>query len=458
MTQHYGVDARVTPAGGLDVLSRKEVRRLSKASAGDLYELFRRCSLAVLNSGSMSDDAEKLLALHRDFAIQVLSENRGVKLQLQSAPDQAFVDGTLIEGIREHLFAVLRDIVYVSNEIYDTRRFDLNNSSDITHAVFNVLRNSKVLRAGREPNIAVCWGGHSINRVEYDYTKQVGYELGLRGIDICTGCGPGAMKGPMKGAAVAHAKQRISGGRYIGITEPGIIAAESPNPMVNELIIMPDIEKRLEAFVRVGHGVIVFPGGVGTCEEILFLLGVLLHPDNADMPFPLILSGPENSRAYFDQIEQFLAETIGREALDRVEIIVNDPVAVAKRMREGFADVQAWRETNKDAFHFNWRLRVDLPFQQPFEPTHEAMASLRLDSELPAHELAANLRRAFSGIVAGNVKAEGLKAIREQGEFVLRGEQRLAAQLDRLLASFVEQHRMKLPGDEDYKPCYKVVA
>jgi hypothetical protein len=38
-------------------------------------------------------------------------------------------------------------------------------------------------------------------------------------------------------------------------------------------VIMPDIEKRLEAFVRLGHGIIVFPGGVGTAEEILYLLG-----------------------------------------------------------------------------------------------------------------------------------------------------------------------------------------
>ena len=76
------------------------------------------------------------------------------------------------------------------------------------------------------PQLVVCWGGHAISREEYDYTKQVGYELGLRGMDVCTGCGPGAMKGPMKGATIGHAKQRISDGRYMGITEPGIIAAE----------------------------------------------------------------------------------------------------------------------------------------------------------------------------------------------------------------------------------------
>ena len=76
--------------------------------------------------------------------------------------------------------------------------------------------------------------------------ESVGYEIGLRGMDVGTGCGPGAMKGPMKGATIGHAKQRIKAGRYLGITEPGIIAAEAPNPMVNELVILPDIEKRLE--------------------------------------------------------------------------------------------------------------------------------------------------------------------------------------------------------------------
>ncbi len=62
------------------------------------------------------------------------------------------------------------------------------------------------------------------------------------------------------------------------MTEPLIIAAEPPNPLVNELIIMPDIEKRLEAFVRIAHGIIIFPGGVGTAEELLNLLAILMNP------------------------------------------------------------------------------------------------------------------------------------------------------------------------------------
>src|SRR5476649_2501387 len=78
-----------------------------------------------------------------------------------------------------------------------------------------ILRNARVLELQMRPNLVVCWGGHSIRRIEYDYTKKVGYELGLRGLDVCTGCGPGAMKGPMKGATIGHAKQRILHGRYL---------------------------------------------------------------------------------------------------------------------------------------------------------------------------------------------------------------------------------------------------
>ncbi|MCQ4010699.1 hypothetical protein, partial [Klebsiella pneumoniae] len=45
-------------------------------------------------------------------------------------------------------------------------------------------------------------------------------------------CGPGAMEAPMKGAAVGHAQQRYKDSRFIGMTEPSIIAAEPPNQRV----------------------------------------------------------------------------------------------------------------------------------------------------------------------------------------------------------------------------------
>ncbi|MEE9422379.1 MAG: nucleotide 5'-monophosphate nucleosidase PpnN, partial [Gammaproteobacteria bacterium] len=298
------VDAIISPEGRLEILSRAEVNKLLDASKGGLYNLFRNCSLAVLNSGSQLDDGKELLERYKSFEIRIIQEERGIKLELTGAPAIAFVDGKIIKGINEHLFAVLRDVIYVNDELNHHTRFDVATSEGITNAVFHILRNANILRPMTNPHMVVCWGGHSIGREEYDYTKEVGYQMGLRGLDICTGCGPGAMKGPMKGATIGHAKQRNSTGQYLGITEPGIIAAESPNPIVNDLVIMPDIEKRLEAFVRAGHAIVVFPGGVGTTEEILYILGILLHPDNTNVPFPLVFTGPESARAYFKQVNQ----------------------------------------------------------------------------------------------------------------------------------------------------------
>ncbi len=451
------VDARVGPKGSLEQLSQQEIAKLLDSGQGGVYPLFRKCALAVLNSGSDADDARTVFQKYKDFDLKIVRQTWGIKLEIKNAPAAAFVDGEMIRGLRDHLFAVLRDVVFISNEIMESGRFDLSSSPSITNAVFHILRNARVLEAQARPNLVVCWGGHSIRRVEYDYSKKIGYELGLRNLDVCTGCGPGAMKGPMKGATIGHSKQRIVHGRYLGITEPGIIAAESPNPIVSQLIIMPDIEKRLEAFVRLGHGIVIFPGGAGTAEEILYLLGILLEPANQGLPFPVVFTGPADTADYFAQIHDFIGATLGPLAQSKYRIIIDDPAAVARAMVTGLAEVRDYRRRESDSFGFNWLLKIPLEFQLPFEVTHASMRALRLAKDQPVHERAANLRRAFSGIVAGNIKEYGVNAIEKYGPFELTGEASIMQPLDELLRAFVAQRRMKLAGAE-YTPCYRLVA
>ena len=455
MTARKSIDAEVWPEGSLEVLSQFEVDQLKSSGENGLYPLLRKCMLAVLNTGSESDDSRAMLKQYVDFDVGFIQHDRGLKLALQGAPADAFVDGKMIRGTRELLFSVLRDIVYTENEVLDSGRFDLASSSGATNAVFHIARNAKLMALPAGVDLVVCWGGHAISRHEYDYTKVVGYELGLRGLNVCTGCGPGAMKGPMKGATIGHAKQRIRNGRYVGITEPGIIAAESPNPIVNSLVIMPDMEKRLEAFVRVGHGVVVFPGGVGTAEEILYLLGILMHPENQLEPMPVVMTGPKSSEAYFRRIDEFITSTLGETARQRYEIIIDDPREVARRSRAGLDTVHEFRQTHGDAYYFNWRLKIDNGFQRPFVATHDAMRGLNLEEDMPPHELAVNLRRAFSGIVSGNVREDTAALVEEHGPFEVRGSKRIMGLLDDLLASFVEQKRMKINAGA-YTPCSRV--
>lgn len=443
----------------MDLLSQVEVSILKRTA--NIYQLFRNCSLAVLNSGSQTDNSKELIAKYPNFDINILQRERGVKLELINPPEKAFVDGKIIRSLQANLFSVLRDILFVHAQIISAEKLlalNLHNSINITNIIFTILRNARVLHLDEDPNTIVCWGGHSINEIEYLYARKVGHELGLRELNICTGCGPGAMEAPMKGAAVGHAQQRYKNSRFLGLTEPSIIAAEPPNPLVNELVIMPDIEKRLEAFIRIAHGIIIFPGGAGTSEELLYLLAILMDPANNNQTLPLILTGPKESQAYFDTLDDFIKHTLGEQAYNYYQIIIDDPEAVAQEMKKQMPQVKENRLNTGDAYSFNWSIKVNPELQTPFSPTHSNMAKLNLfyEPEKP-EKLAANLRRAFSGIVAGNVKAVGMKEIEKHGQYKLHGDAKIMAHMDILLRGFVNQHRMKLPNSSAYIPCYEII-
>ncbi|MCX2982899.1 LOG family protein YgdH [Halieaceae bacterium IMCC14734] len=443
----------VNPLKSLNLLSQSDMDGLT-TSRGELFAVFRHCALAILNTDGEKDVYKKTEDDYEDFDIQLIPQSRGLRIELFNAPPQSFVDGKMIRGIQEHLFSALRDIVYTDFKITGTQT-QPTSSADTTNTVFRILRNAQVVRPNEPPSMVVCWGGHSIPRDEYDYAKDVGYELGLRGLNIVTGCGIGAMKAPMKGAAVGHAKQQIKDGRYIGISEPGIISSESPNAIVNELIIMPDIEKRLEAFVRLAHSIIVFPGGVGTVEEILYLLGIVMHPDNNEA-IPLIFAGPETCAEYFQELVQFLKDCLGDDVENYFQVFLGSPHEVGRNVRAAVEEVHERRSTANQAYYFNWELNIPPSLQEPFIPTHENMAALNLSASEPKHELASSLRSAFSGIVAGNVKEFGIEQVQTHGPYKLTGNKDFMSSIDRLLRSMARDGRMKL-GEGEYQPCYQLI-
>ncbi|MFT5692874.1 MAG: putative Rossmann-fold nucleotide-binding protein [Oceanicoccus sp.] len=445
--------ASVRPTSSLNLLSHREVEGVMNYD-DEVFKLFRQCALAVLNTGMQEDDADAVFNYFHDFDIRIIPQSRGIKLDVVNAPANAFVNGKMIKGIREHLFSALRDIVYTHHKIFTGGSYSSANSDDITDTVFRILRNAGILKANTIPRLVVCWGGHAIKRHEYEYSKQVGYELGIRGLNIATGCGTGAMRGPMKGAAVGHAKQQIRDGRYIGITEPGIIASESPNPTVSELVILPDIEKRLEAFVRLSHSIIVFPGGAGTVEEILYLLSLLMHPDNRSIDIPVIFAAPIKSKEYFSTLDNFICNTLGKEAREFYQIVIGEPERVAQKILEGVDQVQRHRRRQQESYSFNWQLKIPMELQTPFHPSHENMRQLKLHYQQPKHALAAQMRCGFSGIVAGNIKAEGVEAVRKHGPYILQGDSFIIKEFDVLLKDFIANGRMKLK--DDYKPCYRL--
>ena len=66
------------------------------------------------------------------------------------------------------------------------------------------------------------------------------------------------------------------------------------------------------------------------------------------------------------------------------------------------------------------------------------------------------MRCAFSGIVAGNIKEEGIQAVQQNGPFELHGDPEILKQMQSLLKMFVEQRRMTLA--DNYQPSYRIVT
>ncbi len=75
------------------------------------------------------------------------------------------------------------------------------------------------------------------------------------------------------------------------------------------------------------------------------------------------------------------------------------------------------------------------------------MSKLELHRDQPGRDLAVNLRRAFSGIVAGNVREAGIRLVENHGPFELKGDPKILGALDRLLKDFVAQRRMRLSSN-----------
>ena len=133
------MDAVIRPYGTLDFLTQREISELSGPDEGPLKKLFKRCALAVLNTGEETDSSLEVMERYLEFEIRVIQETRGIKLELKNAPQSAFVDGKLMYSIRDHLFSVLRDIVYIVKE-QESRGLGAESQSpdiiDFTHHTF----------------------------------------------------------------------------------------------------------------------------------------------------------------------------------------------------------------------------------------------------------------------------------------------------------------------------------
>jgi len=59
------MNPHISPVGSMALLSQLEVNQLKQTAESEIYQLFRNCSLAVLNLGSHSDSSKEILEKYK---------------------------------------------------------------------------------------------------------------------------------------------------------------------------------------------------------------------------------------------------------------------------------------------------------------------------------------------------------------------------------------------------------
>jgi len=91
---------------------------------------------------------------------------------------------------------------------------------------------------------------------------EVGRGLAERGIGVVYGGGRRGLMGAVACAALA------AGGEVIGVIPEALAQAEIANPDCTQLIVVPGMHARKQAFADLSDGFLTLPGGVGTMDEL----------------------------------------------------------------------------------------------------------------------------------------------------------------------------------------------
>lgn len=320
----------------------------------------------------------------------------------------------------------------------------------VSKYVRTIVERGGVIEKNRKFNSLVTsvQGGHTISRSEFDFAERIGYfDAKFNKTAFITGSGPGTMHAPFVGAARAYEELDLDVGerRYVGFTERGIIVAETPNSLVNELVIFPNIETRMEAFIRSAQRLRVHPGGAGTAEEIMFALAVLSHKDNRGMKYPLDLVESADSE-YMKMLEKFIRSCF-KDLIDHLYTIHS--VSHASHY------AQYLSATNRSLPRHSWNndIYFSEEVQKPFEVTFTNMETIDLSRDQDPFMLMVNLRRLFSAIVHLTIKNTELIKSWGKDRPLIHGEHHILNAVEDFIKMLAHQKRIPhfKEGDKVYR-------
>ncbi len=439
-------DPRLTQIANIDL---EALTKRNSDPLSPLQKQFRTCCLGIVGAKDDPQNTEELPGHFPDFQVVLERHRQSIKLILLHTPSDAFPKGKITEGKRRQLGAAIRDMLFAQTHLkYEDRTTIIHQmlrDADALSPTYAIIDNTRI-----QLDRITCFGGHRVGQDEYFFSKNLGKELGLAYMEVITGGGPGIMRGIMRGN-VKGLRMQDTDGKQIGMTCPEIITAEPPNSWLNRLIILPDIESRLEAFLRTQNGIIFLPGGIGTLEEFMTVLAVKTDASNSEQELPLLLAGPRESMNWIVAVEEFMQTVFGKDVKDLYNTITGDPEAITNWMREKMPAVHQARNLKNDDRLWNNSLHIPKALHIPFEPTHKNVSELHLESGQSLSTLALEIRNMLKAIVFAQVVEGGSTYIQEHGKYIVTGERKILQAIDTLFKKFASDGRMFMGQTE---PCY----
>ncbi len=140
----------------------------------------------------------------------------------------------------------------------------------------------------------------------YQSAKKLAYKLSKKGFPIITGAGLGIMEAANKGAYEAKG---VSVGLNIKLEK-----FQSRNKYINKYICFKHFYVRKVMFTKYSFAAVVFPGGIGTLDELFDLLAVL---QNAKVrKRPLIIFGKD----YYAKLIETFNELCSKKRVSKCDL------------------------------------------------------------------------------------------------------------------------------------------
>ncbi len=154
----------------------------------------------------------------------------------------------------------------------------------------------------------------------YELARQMGAAVARLGFTVMTGGGPGIMEAANRGAKEA-------GGRSVGCNI-ALPFEQAPNPYLDRCVTMHYFFVRKTLLVKYSYAFVVFPGGVGTVDELFEAL-TLIQTGKIEN-FPIVIMGVDYWRELVGFIEKMASVgTISPKDLDLIYVTdsVDDAIA-----------------------------------------------------------------------------------------------------------------------------------